>query len=81
MTGLDLAAQRIDVELQHDFTFPDGRQERYTENLTLRYFFRYEVEHLLARCGFTVENLYADYERRPFGEIYPSELLFVARKA
>ena len=48
--------------------------------MTLRYFFRYEVEHLLARCGFEVENLYADYVRTPFGEKYPCELLFVARK-
>ena len=30
---------------------------------------------------FKVENLYADYQRKPFGEIYPGELLFVARKA
>ena len=80
MVSRDLARQCIDVEFRHDFTFPDGRKEQYVENVTLRYFFRYEVEHLLARCGFEVENLYADYTRTPFGEIYPSELLYVARK-
>ena len=80
MIAPDIARQCIDIELRHDITFPDGRKEQYVENMTLRYFFRYEVEHLLARCGFEVENLYADYARTPFGEIYPSELLFVARK-
>ena len=80
MIAPDIARQRIDIELRHDITFPDGRKEQYVENMTLRYFFRYEVEHLLARCGFEVENLYADYARTPFGEIYPGELLFVAKK-
>jgi hypothetical protein len=46
----------------------------------MRYFFRYEVEHLLARCGFTVEALYADYDKSPYGSKYPGELIFVARK-
>ncbi len=80
MIAPDIARQCIDVELRHDITFPDRRKEQYVETMTLRYFFRYEVEHLLARCGFEVENLYADYARTPFGEIYPGELLFVARK-
>ncbi len=80
MIAPDIARQCINVELRYDFTFPDGRKEEYVEKMTLRYFFRYEVEHLLARCGFEVENLYADYTRTPFGEIYPSELLFVAKK-
>lgn len=79
-TSVDMTKQCIDVELQHDFVYPDGRTDRITENITMRYFFRYEVEHLLARCGFVVQNLYADYERTPFGEVYPSEMIFVARK-
>ncbi len=76
-----LARQCMNVEFQYDFTYADGRKEQYVEPASLRYFFRYEVEHLLARCGFEVEHLYADYKRKPFGEIYPGELLFVAKKA
>lgn len=45
------------------------------------YFFRYEAEHLLARAGFGVENVYADYDRTPYGTKYPGELIFVARQA
>ena len=41
----------------------------------MRYLFRYEVEHLLARCGFEVEALYADYDKSPYGSKYPGELI------
>ncbi len=41
---------------------------------------RYEAEHLLERCGFMVEYVYADYDRSPFGSKSPSELILVARK-
>jgi hypothetical protein len=46
----------------------------------IRYFFRYEIEHLLARAGFATDEVYADYERNPYGTTYPGELTFVARK-
>ena len=44
----------------------------------MRYLFRHEVEHLLARSGFAVEALYGDYDRSPFGDDSP-ELIVVAR--
>ncbi len=75
----DLANQLLDIELEHEITHPDGRKERRTQSLTIRYFFRFEVEHLLARCGFEVEHLYGDYDRSDFGTKYPGELLFVAK--
>jgi len=34
--------------------------------LTLRYVFRYEMEHLLTRAGFRVDTLYGDFMRGPF---------------
>jgi hypothetical protein len=58
---------------------PDGREERLVHAFPLRYFFRFEVEHLLARAGFQVEHVYADYDKSPYGSKYPGELLFVAR--
>ena len=45
----------------------------------MRYLFRFEAEHLLARCGFEVEHLHASYDRGEHGTIYPGELIFVAR--
>lgn len=73
--------QYQDCELVHDVTHPDGREERIVFAFKMRYLFRYEVEHLLARAGFEIEALYADYEKSPYGSKYPGELIFVARKA
>jgi SAM-dependent methyltransferase len=77
----DVFKQYQDVELIYYVTHPDGRAERLVHAFPMRYLFRYEVEHLLARCGFKVEVLYADYDRSPYGSKYPGELIFVARKA
>ncbi|MBU1948683.1 MAG: class I SAM-dependent methyltransferase [Candidatus Eisenbacteria bacterium] len=68
------------VEIIYYVTHPDGREERLVHAFKMRYLFRYEAEHLLHRTGFEVENLYADYERKPYGSIYPGELIFVAVK-
>jgi len=69
-----------DYELIYYVKQPDGREERLVQAFPLRYLFRFEAEHLLARAGFEVEHLYAGYDRAAYGSKYPGELLFVARK-
>ena len=59
-------------------THPDGREERLVHAFRLRYLFRFEVEHLLARAGFAIEHLYAGFDRSAYGSTYPGELVFVA---
>jgi SAM-dependent methyltransferase len=76
----DVCRQVQDIELIYHVTHPDGRTERIVHAFPMRYFFRYEVEHLLARCGFELEELYADYDRSPYGSKYPGELIFLAKK-
>jgi SAM-dependent methyltransferase len=76
----DRFAQVNRVELVHYVSHADGRAERLVEAFSMRYVFRYEAEHLLARAGFEVEQLYADYDKTPYGGKYPGELIFVARK-
>jgi len=76
----DYFAQLQEVEFAIDVTHVDGRRELHREQFPLRYLFRYELEHLVARCGFTVDAIYADYDRRPFGSKYPGELILVARR-
>jgi SAM-dependent methyltransferase len=73
--------QTLQVELIYYVTHPDGREERLVQAFPMRYLFRFEAEHLLARCGFEVEHLYASYDRRAYGSTYPGELIFVARHA
>jgi len=65
-----------------DVTWPDGRTERQVSDFSIRYLFRYEAEHLLAREGFAIEAVHGDYQRHPYGTTdYPGELVFVCRKA
>lgn len=77
----DRFAQINYVELIYYVTHPDGMQERLVHAFPMRYLFRFEAEHLLARCGFEVEKLYADFDESPYGSKDPGELIFIARKA
>src|SRR5467141_503045 len=71
------AEQRNDVEMIFSIRHPDGRQEKLVLAWTLRYFFRYEIEHLLTRCGFRVAALYGNFDRTPIRDDSP-EMIFVA---
>lgn len=71
------AEQMNDVEMFYDFVQPDGRVERQVFAFTVRYFFRYEVEHLLARCGFRVAALYGGFDGATLRDDSP-EMIFVA---
>lgn len=77
----DHFAQVTDNELIYNVTHPDGRTERLVHRFSMRYVFRFEAEHLLARCGFSIEQVYGDYDKSPFGSTYPGELIFVAQKS
>jgi SAM-dependent methyltransferase len=76
----DYFNQLIHGEFLYYVTHADGREERLVHAFPLRYLYRFEAEHLLTRCGFEVEQVYADYDRSPYGSKYPGELIFVARK-
>jgi ubiquinone/menaquinone biosynthesis C-methylase UbiE len=71
------ALQRNDVEMIFQVRHPGGRQERLVMAWALRYFFRYEVEHLLARCGFRLEAVYGSFDGLPLANNSP-EMIFVA---
>jgi SAM-dependent methyltransferase len=71
------ARQCNDVEMIFYVTDARGKEERMVFAWTLRYFFRYEVEHLLARCGFRVSAVYGDFDRSPLVDSSP-EMIFVA---
>jgi hypothetical protein len=75
----DRFTQVNDHELIYYVTHPGGREERLVHAFSLRYLFRFEAEHLLARSGYALEQVYADYEKNAYGTTYPGELIFVAR--
>ena len=80
VAGFHRAEQINDVEMIYSVTHPSGKKERMVFAWPLRYFFRYEVEHLLARCGFRVTAEYGDFDRTPIHDDSP-EMIFVAETA
>lgn len=78
--GRDFFNQVQSIEMTYHITHPGGTTQDLVHRFRLRYFYRFEMEHLLARAGFETENLYADYDRSPYGSKVPGELIFVARK-
>jgi SAM-dependent methyltransferase len=74
------AEQQNDVEMYFHVTHPGGRAERLVHAFTVRYFFRYEVEHLLVRCGFRVVDVFGNFDRSPLTDD-SLEMIFVAEKA
>src|SRR4029077_4850288 len=77
VAGVHRAGQREDVEMIFSIAHPGGRKERLVFAWPLRYFFRYEVEHLLARCGFKVAAEYGDFDRTALLDDSP-EMIFIA---
>jgi SAM-dependent methyltransferase len=75
----DLLNQINQVELIYYLTHPDGKEERIVHAFQMRYLFRYEAEHLLARSGFEIMDVFADYHKNPLGSIYPGELIFISK--
>lgn len=73
------AEQYNEVELIHYVTHADGRQERLVEKFLVRYFYPYEVEHLLVRCGFRLVEVFGNFDRSPLRDDSP-EMVFVAEK-
>jgi SAM-dependent methyltransferase len=78
--NLHQAEQTMQVEFNYYIKDARGNAERLTESFPFRYYFRYELEHLLARAGFQVAALYGWYDRSPVSE-EPRELIFTARRA
>lgn len=76
----DYFTQVTQNELIYYVTHTDGREERLVHRFPFRYLFRFEAEHLLVRCGFSLEEVFADYDKSLYGSKYPGEMIMVAKK-
>jgi len=57
----------------------EGQVRRSVLPFTMRWLYRYELEHLLARAGFALEALYGSYELEDYSGA-SDRMLAVARK-
>jgi len=80
IAGFHRAAQINDVEFCWYVTHTNGRREEVRWRTALRYSYRFELEHLLARAGLRVVALYGDIYRAPYGDDSP-DMIFVSERA
>lgn len=62
----DLATQTSTMTYLFDLVGERGQITRRTAQITLRWFYRYELEHLLGRAGFMVLSIYGSYDLDPY---------------
>ena len=73
------AEQYNDIEFIFYVKYPDGKEERLVQTFPMRYYYRYEIEHLLSLCGFKIVELFGNYDKSKFSDESP-EMIFVAEK-
>lgn len=74
-----IADQYSEVELIYYVRNGGGKTDRLVQAFPMRWFWRHEVEHLLARCGFGLEAVYGDFDRSPLTDDSP-EMIFIAER-
>ncbi|MFH1312347.1 MAG: class I SAM-dependent methyltransferase [Candidatus Eisenbacteria bacterium] len=78
-TALHRSEQYNEIEIIYYLTDANGRTERLVQAFPFRYFFRFEIEHMLARCGFRVVEVFGNFDRSPLDDKSP-EMIFIAEK-
>jgi hypothetical protein len=79
MAAFHREEQYNDIELIYYVSHPDGRTERLVQSFPMRYYYRYELEHLLELCGFKVIELFGNFDKSAFSSDSP-EMIFIAEK-
>jgi SAM-dependent methyltransferase len=79
LAGFHREQQYNDVELIYYVTHPDGKTERLVQSFPMRYYYRYEMEHLLELGDFKVVDMFGDFDKSAYTNDSP-EMIFVAKK-
>jgi SAM-dependent methyltransferase len=77
---IDVARQIMDLRFRIERRRNAELLEESRWESSLRYFFRYELEHLLARSGFEAVEFYGGFDGRPFDHV-SGETVVLARRA
>lgn len=74
----DVARQLACLTMRYDDPQRPVGMPEATVKITMRWFWRYELEHLMHRAGFRDVTIYGDFDRSPVGTNSPA-LVVVAR--
>ncbi len=64
-----------DCEVIYEILEADGTASQVIETFPMRFVFRQELEHLLARCGFHIVALYGDHDRSEYTDESPGMIV------
>ncbi len=78
VSRLDRAAQLMQVTWIYDEIGDEGALTRTVVPVVIRYFFYAEIRLLLELCGFTVDQVFGDFDRIPFEDGVP-RMIVVAK--
>lgn len=74
----DLRRQIQRVWFRHERWRHGEKLDDDVSDIAMRWFHRYELEHLLARAGFVIEEMFGGFDRRPYDG--NGEIIVVARR-
>lgn len=75
----NLKDQTLHEDRFYEWTDKKGQMHRHVWSFDFAYLFRFEVELLLEKHGFKVEDVFGDFKKSPYN-YYSGEQIFVARK-
>ena len=76
----DIFNKLINIDVAYHIQPQKGHKKIINHQLNWRYLFRFEMEHLLHRCGFELIKVWGGYGRETYGTKEPGELICLARK-
>ncbi len=77
--AVHIVEQYSEAELIYYVREADGTTRRLVHGFLMRWYWLFEVEHLLTRCGFRVRAAFGDFNRSPLTDISP-EMIFIAER-
>ena len=79
VAAVDRVHQWSAIELVYYVSDSDGRVDRRVHRFRMRWFLLFELEHLLARSGFSVRAMYGNFDSSPLVDGAP-EIIVVAER-
>ena len=79
VTAVHIVDQYSEIEMIYYVRGADGITQRLVHGFLMRWYWRYELEHLLARCNFRVKAVFGDFNRSPLTDESP-EMIFIAER-
>jgi SAM-dependent methyltransferase len=79
VAAVHVVEQYSEIELIYYVRGADGSEQRLVHGFLMRWFWRHELEHLLARCGFRAKAVFGDFNRSPLTDQSP-EMIFIAER-